>query len=112
MSMKTKQAVKPRRYAGDQPAPTAGASMEKARTLVATSGGIIEMETIKLESVWWLVCSWNDGLQTRPRRVVRLSGLPHEEVKGQTFRFVLTHPLPAELLAGRALPGFHVRDLS
>ena len=112
VSMGTKQAMKPRRHFGDRPSPGAAASMERTRTLVATSGGIVEVDTIRLENAWWLVCSWHDGPQARPRRIVRLSGLAHEEVKGQTFRFVLTDPLPAELLAGRALPGFHVRDLS
>jgi hypothetical protein len=86
--------------------------MERAMTLVASGGGVTAMETVKLEDTWWLVCSWSDGQHTRPKRAIRLTGLPHEEVKGQPYRFVLSRPLPAAITANARLDGFHVRDLS
>jgi hypothetical protein len=85
--------------------------MERTMTLVASGGGITAMETVKLEDAWWLVCSWSDGLHTRPKRAIRLTGLPFEEVKGQPYRFVLSRPLPAGLAANQHVQGFHVRDL-
>lgn len=85
--------------------------MEKTKTLVAMPAGLTEMETVKLDDAWWLVCSWKDLHQTRPKRVVCLSGLAHEEVKGQPYRFVLSHPLPAGLVEDERVPGFHVKEL-
>lgn len=86
--------------------------MERALTLVASGGGVAAMETVKLEDTWWLVWSWSDGQRTRPKRAIRLTGLPFEEVKGQPYRFILSRPLPAELAANDHVDGFHVCDLS
>jgi hypothetical protein len=86
--------------------------MERAKTLVSTHGGVSEMDTVRLGDAWWLVCSWSDTQQTRPKRVIRLSGLQHEEVKGQPYRFVLSRPLPTQVLEAIAVAGFHVEDLA
>ena len=84
---------------------------EWTTTLIATQAGLCELDTVKLDGAWWLVCSWRDQRRTRPQRVIRLTGLQHEEVKGQPYRFLLSHPLPAELFSDVAVPGYHVEEL-
>jgi hypothetical protein len=85
--------------------------MEMTKTLVAVPAGLAEMDTVRIDDAWWLVCSWKDAFRRHPKRLVRLSGLAHEEVKGQSYRFVLSRPLPLELVEDERVPGFLVREL-
>lgn len=87
--------------------------MSFTKTLVATTAGVAEMETLQIDDAWWLVCTYKDPRRTRPQRVVCLSDLAHEEVKGQSYRFVLSRPLPDDVVRpGARVPGFRVRELS
>jgi hypothetical protein len=69
------------------------------------------VDTIFHEDSWWLVGSWLAHAPTRtrvPERIVRLSGLRFQEVKGQPFRFLLNNPLPKSVLDGESQAGYVV----
>jgi hypothetical protein len=71
------------------------------------------IDTIFLDGAWWLVGSWLEARATQervPERLVRLSGLPHETVSGQRWRFLLNNPLPKSVLDGKARDGYVVAN--
>ena len=68
-----------------------------------------EIETVEQGGQWWLVGSWRRDTATGeriPKRIVLLSALPHQEVEGQSFRFVLNQPIPKAVLDGEARTGY------
>lgn len=72
-------------------------------------GSAYLIDTIFLAGAWWLVGSWlvaNATGERVPERLVRLTGLPHEEVSGQRHRFLLTNSLPKSVLDGEARDGY------
>ena len=67
------------------------------------------IDTIFLAGAWWLVGSWlaaNATGERVPERLVRLTGLPHEEASGQRHRFLLNNSLPKSVLDGEARDGY------
>lgn len=74
-------------------------------------GHAYHVPTIEHDGAWWLVGSWleHHATQTRvPERIVRLTGLLFQEVRGHPYRFVLNNPLPKSVLDGEELPGYVV----
>ena len=70
------------------------------------------IDTFFHEEAWWLVVSWManyEGGVRAPERLVRLSGLPFEEVKGKPYRFLLGKVLPRVVLDGKPQAGFIVK---
>ena len=71
------------------------------------------IDTIFLGGEWWLVGSWLQANATGervPERLVRLTGLPHQEASGQRYRFLLNNSLPKPVLDGEARDGFVVAN--
>ena len=71
-------------------------------------------DTFFHEGAWWLIASWmvnDEGGVRAPARLVRLSGLPFEEVKGKPYRFLLGKVLPRSVLDGKPQAGFIVKKL-
>lgn len=69
------------------------------------------IDTIFVAGAWWLVGSWlaaNATGERVPERLVRLTGLAHEEVVGQRHRFLLHNSLPKSVLDGQARSGYVV----
>jgi hypothetical protein len=67
------------------------------------------VDTIFHEGAWWLVASWlqaNATGERTPERLVRLTGLRHEEVAGQPYRFLLNSPIPKSVFDGQAQAGY------
>jgi hypothetical protein len=54
------------------------------------------------------MANYDGGVRT-PERLVRLSGLPFEEVKGQPHRFLLGKVLPRSVLDGKPHVGFIIK---
>ncbi len=69
------------------------------------------IDTIFHQGAWWLVASWlqqpTTG-QTIPERLVQLDGktIRFQEVKGQSYRFLLNNALPKSVLDGVPQDGF------
>ena len=72
----------------------------------------ILIDTFFDEGAWWLIASWmanhESGVRV-PERLVRLSSLPFEEVKGKPYRFLLGKVLPRSVLDGKPQVGFIVK---
>jgi hypothetical protein len=67
------------------------------------------IDTIHHDGAWWLVGSWLQDNATGarvPERLVRLTGLPHQEMTGQPFRFVLSNSISKSVLEGQEQDGF------
>ena len=72
----------------------------------------ILIDTFFDEGAWWLIASWmanrESGVRV-PERLVQLSSLPFEEVKGKPFRFLIGKVLPRSVLDGKPQVGFIVK---
>ena len=69
------------------------------------------IDTVFLEGAWWLVGEWHPSHAKgvwQPKRLIRLTGLAHEEVSGQPYRFVLETPIPKAVLDGETKAGYAV----
>lgn len=67
------------------------------------------VDAIEHEGGWWLVASWLKSHATQekiPERLVRLTGLPHREVEGLPYRFVLSNAIPKDVFDGTAQDGY------
>jgi hypothetical protein len=67
------------------------------------------VKTIRVGNSWWLIGKWLEVIATGeriPERLVRLDGLPHQEVENQPYRFVLNAPIPKAVLDGEDREGF------
>ena len=67
------------------------------------------VDTIFHDGAWWLVASWSVLQATKaraPEKLIRLSGLHYEEVKGQRYRFRLHNPIPKSVFDGQAQDGY------
>jgi hypothetical protein len=62
------------------------------------------IDTIEHEGALWLVGSWIESHATgkrTPGRLVRLTGLPYQEVEGEAYRFLLNNSIPKAVLDGK-----------
>lgn len=67
--------------------------------------------TIWYENAWWIVGTWLESLDKKaamPEILVRLTGLPHQEVNLLDCRFVLTNSIPKSVLCGKAQDGYTI----
>jgi hypothetical protein len=62
---------------------------------------IFAADTIKYQNKFWIVPTWleepNEGWKM-PERIVCLENLPHQKGNFPGYHFVLTHPIPKEIL--------------
>ena len=75
--------------------------MEILTTAVAVGSTVQTVDTIRHLGKLWLVLLWADGADGKtsmPARLLCLSVLPHQVTKGLQHDFVLTNPLPQEML--------------
>ncbi|MHB8744595.1 MAG: hypothetical protein ACYC9L_15945 [Sulfuricaulis sp.] len=88
------------------------AAMEVFKTSMPLGGQVVLADTISYESAWWFVRTWlvDEHAQTRtPERIIRLTGLSDfQEVNAPYFRFLLTAPIPTNVLDGGSETGYVV----
>ncbi len=68
-------------------------------------------DTIWHEGSWWLVASYLQSRATQekiPERLVRLTGLAHQEVTGERYRFLVAQPIPKSVFEGKTQDGYVV----
>lgn len=65
-------------------------------------------DTIEYEGALWLVTEWmkhNTEAKMRPRRIIRLTGHPFQDVRGQRpHEYLLNVPIPKSLVENPDLP--------
>lgn len=87
--------------------------MEFFKTLITFSGfdeGFLQLcDTIWYKDAWWLVATAFEAPSTGhkiPDRIVRLSGLPYQEVNGPEYRFLLGTAIPISVFEGQMSEGY------
>ena len=77
------------------------------KAVIARGSSLVMMDVIQYQGLFWLVPGWldsPDGEWSKPRRIICLSILQHQDVRDNPNRlsdFAVNVPIPNDVLAGK-----------